>query len=772
MAHHVPPGQRGPRSVHQRERVGACKPAARILDGVPRLRRAGQLRRHVRPGRRAAVPRPARRRVPRVLRSRPVVRQGARAWRRCRRSSSSASTAPSGRGRGMEPAAWRDVAESIAETTAWSVPSIPSARATRARSTAHPPSAEPTWPSRRVRSPSVAARRPARSSRRPRRRWPRRARRPGATRVLVAPPGAGKTTVVAARPARRAVARPAADRRCSNRAACATRAAARRMADADSAVGRRHSSATRPATSATSGRDTRIEVVTEGVLTRRLQHDPELPGVGARRCSTRSTSATCRPTSAWRWPSTRPRTMRPDLRILAMSATPGHDAAGCRASLAPDDGRTVVDAATAALHPVDVRWAPARHATSAIEQAVADVVRAALREESRRRARVPARHRRDPPRRAAAGRRRCRPTSTSHPLAGALSLGRAGPRAGAVAARSTARRAVDRHRRDVADRGRRARRRRRRAGPRAALRPAHRDDPADDGADQPRLGRPARRARRAHRAGRRLPPVEQDRARQPAEPTARPRSPRSTWPGSCSSWPRGGRRWASWRSSTRRRPARRGAGRASCSPTLGALDARRRRHRQVGRRMLDAAGPPAPRRGWSSRERSSARRASIAALRRRARHAARPSRRPPGRPRPARRRRRRTRRPRTPPTGAPCDRRPRTRRRPRPPCRDRASMSIASTPTAPAPRCCSRIPIGSPARRRSRPVPAALRRGGVAAGATTRWRHEAFVVAADLDGRRDRSRIRLAPHSTPTRWRGELADQVERDGQNRVGRRA
>ena len=96
--------------------------------------------------------------------------------------------------------------------------------------------------------------------------------------VLVAPPGSGKTTIVPLRlldepwleGRRITVLEP---RR------LATRAAARRMAfllgeEAGDTVGY----VTR--TDRRIGRDTRIEVVTEGVLTRRLQRDPELPGVG------------------------------------------------------------------------------------------------------------------------------------------------------------------------------------------------------------------------------------------------------------------------------------------------------------------------------------------------------------------------------------------------------------------------------------------------------------------------------------------------------------
>jgi ATP-dependent helicase HrpB len=96
--------------------------------------------------------------------------------------------------------------------------------------------------------------------------------------VLVAPPGAGKTTVVPLAlldepwlDARRIVM--LEPRR------LATRAAARRMAETTrTEVGGLVGYQTRDERHI--GAATRIEVVTEGVLTRRLQNDPELPGVG------------------------------------------------------------------------------------------------------------------------------------------------------------------------------------------------------------------------------------------------------------------------------------------------------------------------------------------------------------------------------------------------------------------------------------------------------------------------------------------------------------
>ena len=137
--------------------------------------------------------------------------------------------------------------------------------------------------------------------------------------VLVAPPGAGKTTVV-----------PLAllddDWLAGNRIVMleprrlATRAAARRMASTSrTSVGELVGYQTRDERHI--GPETRIEVVTEGVLTRRLQNDPELPGVGIvifdevheRNLTTDIGLALALDVAG---------SIRPDLRILAMSATP------------------------------------------------------------------------------------------------------------------------------------------------------------------------------------------------------------------------------------------------------------------------------------------------------------------------------------------------------------------------------------------------------------------------------------------------------------------
>lgn len=188
------------------------------------------------------------------------------------------------------------------------------------------------------------------------------------TAVLVAPPGSGKTTVVPLRllgtvPGKILVLEP---RR------LATRAAARRMASLlGEQVGNtagyvtRHDRAT--------GRDTRIEVVTEGVLTRRLQSNPELPGTDLvifdelheRNLQTDLGLALALDSR---------RQLRPDLRLLAMSAT---IQPGPVANLL--GGAPVIEADTTA-YPVDIRWAPSPPRSRHTEDHVASVVRRALNE--------------------------------------------------------------------------------------------------------------------------------------------------------------------------------------------------------------------------------------------------------------------------------------------------------------------------------------------------------------------------------------------------------
>lgn len=190
--------------------------------------------------------------------------------------------------------------------------------------------------------------------------------------VLVAPPGAGKTTaaplwlldqpwlagqrIVMLEPRR-----------------LATRAAAQRMAAVlGQPVGATVGYQTRDERHI--GPATVVEVVTEGVLTRRLQHDPSLNGVGLvvfdevheRNLPTDVGLALALDARA---------ALRPDLRVLAMSATP--DAARLQAVLgdAPavsSDGRQ---------HPVEVRWLPMMKGDR-LEHAVAAAVGRAARDDT------------------------------------------------------------------------------------------------------------------------------------------------------------------------------------------------------------------------------------------------------------------------------------------------------------------------------------------------------------------------------------------------------
>ncbi|MFI6293637.1 ATP-dependent helicase HrpB [Nonomuraea sp. NPDC050790] len=153
--------------------------------------------------------------------------------------------------------------------------------------------------------------------------------------VLTAPPGTGKTTVVplalAEQGARVLVAEP---RR------LAVRAAARRMDAGYTIRGERRT-----------GRNRLVEVVTTGVLLQRLQRDQELPGVDVvilDECHERHLDAD----TALAFMLDVRETLRPDLRLLATSATA--DAAPLARLL----GDAPIVAATGALHPVETVWAP------------------------------------------------------------------------------------------------------------------------------------------------------------------------------------------------------------------------------------------------------------------------------------------------------------------------------------------------------------------------------------------------------------------------------
>ncbi|RBY79066.1 ATP-dependent helicase HrpB [Blastococcus sp. TF02-09] len=167
--------------------------------------------------------------------------------------------------------------------------------------------------------------------------------------VLVAPPGTGKTTLVplalaGAVPGRVLVAEP---RR------VAARAAARRMAALlGEEVGGQVGYSVRGDSRRSAA--TRVEVVTTGLLVRRLQADPELPGVDVvvlDECHERHLDTDL----ALAFGLDGRAALRPELQLLAMSATAQ---AQRLADLLGADGPAPVVAASGALHDVDVVWAP------------------------------------------------------------------------------------------------------------------------------------------------------------------------------------------------------------------------------------------------------------------------------------------------------------------------------------------------------------------------------------------------------------------------------
>ncbi|NEA32892.1 ATP-dependent helicase HrpB [Streptomyces sp. SID13031] len=171
------------------------------------------------------------------------------------------------------------------------------------------------------------------------------------TAVLVAPPGSGKTsllplaladalggTIVVAEPRR-----------------MATRAAAARLAMlVGEPLGRRIGYAMRGERSG--GKDLRVEVVTTGLLVRRLQQNPELPGVAAvviDECHERHLDADLLLALSIDIRAN----LREDLAIVATSAT-AETLTLSRALGAGDDQPAPVVTASAALFGVEIEWAP------------------------------------------------------------------------------------------------------------------------------------------------------------------------------------------------------------------------------------------------------------------------------------------------------------------------------------------------------------------------------------------------------------------------------
>jgi ATP-dependent helicase HrpB len=194
--------------------------------------------------------------------------------------------------------------------------------------------------------------------------------RDGPNAVLVAPPGAGKTTAVAPalldQPWCTGLILLLSPRR------LAARAAAERMAaNAGEAVGKTIGYATRLDTRQSAA--TRILVVTEGIFVNRIQADPDLPGISAvlfdevheRSLDSDFGLALALDAQA---------ALRPDLRLLAMSAT--LDGARFAALMG---GAPVIESEGRSF-PLDIRHV-ARSAEKRIEDDMAATIRRALAEE-------------------------------------------------------------------------------------------------------------------------------------------------------------------------------------------------------------------------------------------------------------------------------------------------------------------------------------------------------------------------------------------------------
>lgn len=193
--------------------------------------------------------------------------------------------------------------------------------------------------------------------------------RAGSNAVLVAPPGAGKTTAVA--PALLAEPWCSGEILLLSPRRLAARAAAERMAAmADEAVGHTYGYATRM-DSKRSAR-TRVTVVTEGIFVNRIQGDPELTGVSAvlfDEVHERSLDSDFGLALALDAQGA----LRPDLRLVAMSATLD----GARFAALMRDCPVIESEGRS--HPLDLVHL-GRAAQARIEDDMAAAIRRALRE--------------------------------------------------------------------------------------------------------------------------------------------------------------------------------------------------------------------------------------------------------------------------------------------------------------------------------------------------------------------------------------------------------
>ena len=315
--------------------------------------------------------------------------------------------------------------------------------------------------------------------------------------VLVAPPGAGKTTRV---PLALLDAPWLGDKKIIvlEPRRIAARASAERMA---ATLGERAGDTVgyRVRFGSKISRKTRIEVVTEGIFTRQILDDPELSGVGAvlfDEFHERSLDADLGLALA----RDAQQGLREDLRILVMSATID----GARVASLLGDAPVIESDGRA--FPVETRYL-GRKSDAPLERQMAEAIAQSAARRSRFGAGVSAGCRRNPPHREPTGRARAGPGGRDRAAVRRARRRRAGPGDFAGAEGPAQGGAGDLDRGNLADHRGRADRGRLRPGAGAALRAGYRADATGNRARLARRGRSAPRPRRPHRARRLLPAV-------------------------------------------------------------------------------------------------------------------------------------------------------------------------------------------------------------------------------------------------------------------------